>query len=88
MKKILKKLTFNHLFWIIFILGTLIGDFIVLLMKDSKIYEHSEAGFIEIFVNNFKVALLIIVNGILTNMILPFLILLFNMAFLGNGYRN
>ncbi|MDR1522193.1 MAG: stage II sporulation protein M [Streptococcaceae bacterium] len=83
MKKILKKLTFDHLFWIIFIFGALIGNFIILLIKDSKTYMQPGAGFIEIFVNNFKVALLIIVTGMLTNMILPFLILLLNGIFWG-----
>ena len=83
MKKILKKLTFDHLFWIIFIFGAFIGDVIVLLMKGSKNYAQPGAGFKEIFVNNFKVALLIIVTGILTNMILPFLILLLNGIFWG-----
>jgi uncharacterized membrane protein SpoIIM required for sporulation len=83
MKKILKKLTFDHFFGIIFIFGALIGDFIVLLMKNSKIYAQPGAGFTEIFVNNFKVALLMIVTGILTNMILPFIILFLNGIFWG-----
>jgi len=84
MKKILEKLMLRSsqqaltLFWIVFVLGASTGSLVVLLTKKSQNYPQAGAGLPEIFLNNLKVAMIIIVTGMLTKTILPYIILLLN----------
>jgi uncharacterized membrane protein SpoIIM required for sporulation len=78
----LPKLIIDYYFWITFILGAVLGSWISLVYHDNAL-KQSGKYFSEIFANNLKIAFLIVVTGILTNKILPYLILFFNGVFWG-----
>lgn len=84
MRKTLKKLFDQYSFWFTFIFGATIGVAIILRMGNSQICAQTGAGFSKIFANNLKVALLIMITGIFTNMIIPFIILFLNGIFWGS----
>jgi uncharacterized membrane protein SpoIIM required for sporulation len=87
MKKILKPCTDNLLFWSTFLIGAFLGGGVSFLAKPSSLRLQAGAYFLTIFVNNLKVALLIIIGGILTNKIFSYLLLLGN-GILGGNHHN